>query len=239
MIVREVRPPPSTPYAKQRLAALTPLDAAALDALDDALAKPTTVRQRRDIVSRQAEIPGPRIIVSGWAARARTLADGRRQFLSLFLPGDLIGFCRQPRPLAVFSVVALTDVTLCPAPAPATSPALARAYAMGAALDEAYQLEQIARLGRLNAQERIYSLLLELNERLALAGLASGGMFELPLTQEIVADTLGLTSVHINRMLQIARRAGDVVWRGGHVHLRDPAATARLIGWSPPRVSAA
>ena len=224
--------------ARQRLAALAPLDAAALAALDAAIAHSTTTRPRREILTEGARIGSPRLIVRGWAARMRVLSDGRRQFLSLLLPGDLIGLCNQPDPIAVSTFIALTDMTLCPAPDASELPALARAYGVSQALEEAYLLEQITRLGRLHAQERIASLFLELNERLALAGLATGGTFELPLTQETLSDALGLTAVHVNRMLQQARRADQLDWRQGRVSLRDPAALARMIGRSPVRVSA-
>jgi CRP-like cAMP-binding protein len=95
----------------------------------------------------------------------------------------------------------------------------------------------VTRLGRLNAQERIGDLLLELNERLALAGLADPQGFAMPLTQEMLADALGLTPVHVNRMLQLARREGDIEWRPGRVTLTDVAALAQKVGRAPVRVS--
>lgn len=222
----------------QRLGALVPLDAEAHDALYGALSHSYRQRARSELVAEGAPITGPRLIVSGWAARVRLLADGRRQFLSFLLPGDLIGLCRQPEPLAVSTVLALTEVTLCPAPPPGASRQLDQVYALSQALDEGYLLEHIARLGRLNAYERIVSLLLELQERLSLSGIGSEDGFEMPLTQEILADALGLTPVHVNRTLQQARRAGDLDWRRGRVLLRDPAVLADAIGRSPMRVSA-
>lgn len=219
-----------------RLAPLRPADAALVEA---AVADGRTLRTRSELASEGQEIAEPRLVVSGWAARARLLADGRRQFLSFLLPGDLIGLSRQPRPLAASTVVALTDVTVCAAPPTHASPLLAEAYAVSQAMDEAYLLDHITRLGRLNAQERISDLLLELHERLDLAGLVAHDGFELPLTQETLADALGLTSVHVNRMVQLMRRDGDLQWRGGRLTLPDPAALARKVGRTPIRVSAA
>lgn len=169
---------------------------------------------------------------------ARSPAGGRRQILSFLLPGDLIGVCNQPSPLAVSTVTAITEIGVCPLPPACEAPALAQAYTMSLALESAYLLDQIARLGRLSAQERIYSLLLEIHERLQLNGMAEAGAFDVPLTQEMMADALGLTSVHVNRMLQIARRQGDLQWRNGRVKLINPAELARQIGRSPARVSA-
>ena len=79
--------------------------------------------------------------------------------------------------------------------------------------------------------------LLELNQRLSLGGLAHDGVFAMPLTQEALADALGLTTVHINRMVQLARREGILSWEDGRVTLYNPALIAERIGWAPAQVS--
>lgn len=235
--------PSPTPYAlpqptMRRLATLGATSDAAIAAIDAAIAVAQWVPARRDLLVEGQPVGEPRLIVAGWAARVRILLDGRRQFLSFLLPGDLIGMCRQPRPLAVSTVVALTDLLVATAPAPGGSPHLAHAYAASGALEEAYLLSHIVRLGRFSAQERIGDLLLELLERLTLNGLAIGGSFDVPLTQEMLGDSLGLTPVHVNRMLQSLRRDGDLLWRHTRVTLRDPVQLARKVGRLPVRVSA-
>ena len=165
------------------------------------------------------------------------MSDGRRQILSFLLPGDLIGYCRHSRPVAISNVLAVHELSICTAPSPQDFPALAEAYSISGALEESYLLAHITRLGRLSAQERIYDLLLELRQRLALAGLARGGSFELPLTQEMLADALGLTPVHINRTLQLARSSGDLQWTGRRVTLVHPNAMAERVGHGPARVT--
>ena len=227
-----------TRSAPTRLSAIAPLDAPSLFALREAVSLAHPMRNHSELVGEGKEIAGPRLIVSGWAARQRFLPDGRRQILSFLLPGDLIGNCSQPRPIAVSSVVALSDLFLSDAPAAKDLPALGAAYAISAALEESYLLAHITRLGRLSALERIADLMLELYERLTLAGLAGHNRFELPLTQEMLADALGLTSVHINRMLQQLRRNGDIEWKGGELILRDPQGLASHVGRAPARVTA-
>ncbi len=224
--------------ALTRLMALAPLDQAAVAALGEAMEQAHAVRVRRDIIAEGREITQALLLLSGWAARVRLLPDGRRQFLSFLLPGDLIGACDHPDALAVSTVVAMSDVQVCPLPPAEPGSPLRIAYAISRAMEEGHLLAQITRLGRLNAQERISDLLLELYERLTLNGSVSGNGFDLPLTQETLADALGLTSVHVNRMLQQARREGDLQWRVGHVRLSDPAGLARKIGHVPVRVSA-
>lgn len=219
-----------------RLAALSPLAPATLSTLSAAVAQALPVRARRELLNEGREIDGPLLLLRGWAARVRLLPDGRRQFLNFLVPGDVIGLSDVPQALATATVIAVTDGVVCTPPDATTLPDLAAAYAIGRALDEAQLLAQIVRLGRFNAQERIADLLLELHERLTLNGLARGHSFDVPLTQEALADALGLTSVHVNRMVQQARRDGDLQWKGGRVTLTDPVALAQKIGRQPLRV---
>ncbi|WEK47805.1 MAG: Crp/Fnr family transcriptional regulator [Candidatus Andeanibacterium colombiense] len=225
------------PAALRRFQAISPLDDASIEALRKAIDGATPTAVRRELMSEGQEIFGKRILVSGWAARVRLLADGRRQLISFLVPGDLFGNCGHSRPLAVSTVLALTAVAAADVPEGGNSQSLREAYEVSRAIEEAHLLAQITRLGRLSALERIADLLLELCERLTLAGLAQNGRFLLPLTQEVVADALGLTSVHLSRTLQTARRNGDFEWRDGQVHLPDPERLARKVGRLPVRVS--
>ena len=237
-MIRAIRAFRDPGAAVRRLNTLVPLDDDATFALTDALTTARPIKPRRELIGEGHEIVEPMLILSGWAARVRFLADGRRQFLSFLLPGDVVGLGQQTRPVATATVIALTPVEVCSAPPRERSPALAEAYALSRALDEAYLLANITRLGRLNAQERIGDLFLELLERLRMAGLENGNSFALPLTQEMIADALGLTSVHVNRMIQLFRREGDLTWKTGRLTLTDPAALARKINRQPVRVSA-
>lgn len=221
-----------------RLARLAPLASEERAAVTAALGEQRRVAQRRELISEGREIAEPLLLIAGWAARVRLLSDGRRQFLSFLLPGDLVGMSGQSRPLAVSTVVALTDVVCCPAPPADGLPGLTEAYAVSRALEEGHLLHQIVRLGRLNAQDRIADLMLELHGRLTLAGLADRNGFAFPLTQEVLADALGLTSVHVNRMLQALRRSGDLESRNGYIVIPDPQGLTTKIGRRPVRVTA-
>jgi len=234
-LVTNLAPSASRFAALQRLQAIAPLDELATAALRKAIDEAAPASIRRELLSEGHEITGKRLMVSGWAARVRLLADGRRQLISFLVPGDLFGNCGHAKPLAVSTVLALTNVAI--ADAPGGSPALHQAYEMSRAIEEAHLLSQITRLGRLSALERIADLLLELYERLSLAGLAENGRFAFPLTQETVADALGLTSVHLSRTLQLARRNNEFDWRDGQVVLHDPEALARMVGRIPVRVT--
>lgn len=222
-----------------RLGRLAPLDRDEVDAL--VLAERTARRSpaRREIVAEGAPIRDQRAILSGWAFRQRILADGSRQILQFLLPGDLIGMCRQESPLAVTSIGAVTEVVLCQLPAPMGGGGLLRASAMSAAFEEFILLAQITRLGRLDALSRVADWLLETHDRLRLAGLCEGDTFAMPLTQEMLADCLGLTSVHVNRTLQTMRRDGLLEGRSGTVTLPDRKRLEKLVDYRPVEVSAA
>jgi CRP-like cAMP-binding protein len=151
------------------------------------------------------------LIVSGWAAQARVMTDRRRQIGRVLLPGDVAGLTHQGG-AARLGLLALTDVVVADfslvraAVATGKSRGLARVWAELQRAEQAGALQQILRLGRFTAYERTGDLLLELYERLAAVGLADGPTMPMPLTQEVLADCLGLSIVHLNRMVQQLRR---------------------------------
>lgn len=218
--------------AVARLSALALLGDADLQLLARAASGARCLGKRTELVRYGDPVPRPNLILSGWAARVRDLSDGRRQLLSLLLPGDLIGASACDDVAAATSIFTVTEVTLCRVPSRGELPAgsgLLKAYDASCALDESYLLAQITRLGRFNAHERTADLLLELHDRLALAGLAANGRLPLPLTQEMLGEMLGLTSVHINRTLQQLRREGRITLTGGMAVIHDPASLAELV----------
>lgn len=221
---------PSDQPAIHRLERLSPLDAAAVAALKLATSMARKLSAHREIVAEGREIGSPVLLLEGCAARTRTFVDGSRQILSFVLPGEFIGLCEQEHPRSLSTVIACTPCLLCDAPRRGASTALDRAYAVSRALDEGYLLAQIGRIGRLDAHDRLLDLLLELMERLELAGLAEWGRFMLPLTQEQIADGLGLTSVHVNRMIQQARREGQIEMQAKTVLIRDPHSLRAQLG---------
>jgi len=184
----------------------------------------------------------PRFIVSGWACRQRLLPDGRRQIFSLLLPGDGFGFGSRPQLSNIVALTALETVDgsgLQDAARRGGAPGIARALAAAELLEDALLLDHAVRLGRLTAFERVAHFLLELQHRLEVAGLGDGQRFPLPLTQEMIADTLGLSIVHVNRVLQQLRRSGMIELRSGVAILLEADAMARLCDYRPTSVAAA
>lgn len=222
-----------------RLSRLAPLSPAELQTLKAAESDERRSPARRELVAEGDPIRQRRAVLSGWACRQRILPDGRRQILGFLLPGDLIGVCQHRNPIAATTILAVTELLTCPAPAAEPGGGLAEAYARSAAFDEHYLMAQITRVGRFNAYERLADWLLETRDRLAMIDLAGGDGFRLPLTQEFLADALGLTPVHVNRTLQAMRRDGLLASQGGMISFPDVARLERLVGYSPVRVSSA
>jgi CRP-like cAMP-binding protein len=225
-----------------RLGTLAPLTREGVSLLQDAARSPRRIAARHLIVEEGQPVAQRLIILSGWACRVRILNDGRRQILGFMLPGDLLGNCRQKMPVAVTTVMALTNMVVCAAPcqnAQGDETGLEEAFAISSALEEHYLFRSITRLGRLSALERLADWILEIHERLARCDGVVHSKLRVPLTQEVIADALGLTPVHVNRTLQALRRDEMLQMRGGLITLINEAKLASLIEYRAPIVTAA
>lgn len=168
----------------------------------------------------------PMFLLSGWACLAHSLRDGRRQILAFLLPGDGVGFDLLTRSQRTVEAIALTPLKVRYAQPNFTlgTDRLNRVFAGAAAAQQGRMIDQMVRLGRQTAYERMAHLLLELHGRLAEIGETRGDSFHLPVKQEILADALGLSLVHVNRTLQQMRRDKLIDMRGAQVALLDRAA---------------
>ncbi len=188
-----------------RLVALDEADASALLSLP---CRPLRLSPLGYVV-REGDRPGEiGLLTSGFAFRHRILGDGGRQILSLHLPGDLVDAQSGLFGMAGYNVQTLTAAELAMVPAEALRariaerPRVAEALLKAMMIEASISREWIANVGRRNARARLAHLLCEQVTRMKRAGMAPGGVYELPLTQEQLADCTGLTSVHVNRMLK-------------------------------------
>lgn len=212
------------------------------EALINTLADVQTLRAGAELAGERDPVSRPRFLLSGWAARVRWLPDGRRQILSFILPGEAIGLCLRQKPLALCTTIALTNVQVldaAPVQRAITSDDprwedLREAVHVAAGYEEFFLLNQIQRLGRQTAHERMCHLLLELRDRLAMAGVGEEQRFPMPLTQEVLADATGLSIVHVNRILQQLRRERLLDLRGGYVQLPDMTALTVIADYRRP-----
>lgn len=174
-----------------------------------------------------------RLITSGWIYEARLLPDGRRQIFGYLLPGDLIssrhGARAAPSVLLALTRVEGVDIPASLAAAPDGRPTpLGDAMAHAVEKQELRGYDALLRLGKYSAAERVAHLVVELRDRLGRVGLASREAFRGPLTQEHIADTLGLSVIHVNRVLRRLRSCRLLTIKFGMVTLLQPEKLERL-----------
>ncbi len=166
-------------------------------------------------------------LADGWAVKLRYLSDGRRQIVDFLMPGSLIGPQSVLFGTADHTVVTLVDANVTAVSPDAWTEMLLDAPALGAALawlqqcDDAVVAERLASLGQRSARERIAHLLLELWMRGRIVGLFETPYLEMPITQAMLGDALGLSTVHVNRSMQWLRRDGLIEQERGGVYLKD------------------
>jgi CRP/FNR family transcriptional regulator len=169
------------------------------------------------------------IVRSGWLHSSVVLGNGSRQIMRFHFRGDIVGL-----PLLAFAdspetVTAVTEVVLCPfarerlAELISGHPRLAALLIALAVAGRVSLADRLASIGRTSARSRVSSLLCEIHGRLKLLGLAAGGAFQLPLTQEEIGDATGLTAVHVNRMMRALVEGGIIERQASQVRVLDEA----------------
>jgi CRP-like cAMP-binding protein len=167
------------------------------------------------------------VLADGWACSYKLLPDGGRQIVNFQIPGDFMGLRSILFRAADHGIEAVTRIEASEVLASdildafATAPRLATAVLWAASRDEAMVVEHLVNLGRRSAEERMAHLLLELGARLTLVGIGDRTGFDCPLTQYHLADALGLSAVHVNRILRQLREEGLVTFQKGRVKFDD------------------
>jgi len=167
------------------------------------------------------------ILAEGWACSYKMLPDGGRQIVDFQVPGDFLGLRSILFRTADHNIEAVTRIEASEVmtsdllEAFSGAPRLAIGILWAASRDEAMVVEHLVNLGRRSAEERTAHFLLELSARLALVGKGDRTGFDCPLTQYHLADALGLSAVHVNRVLRHLREDGLVTFKRGRVVFDD------------------
>jgi CRP-like cAMP-binding protein len=182
------------------------------------------------------------VLLTGFAVRYSLLRNGKRQITALHVPGDFVdlhSFFIKKMDHAVMAITPCTvggvsheilrDIS-------ENYPHLARLLGVNIAVDGAIHRQWIVAMGRRSALEHAAHLLCELFLRLQVVGLTEGYSFKLPLTQAELGDTLGLSTVHVNRVLQELRK-DLITWRGETVVIEDWARLQELAEFDPTFLS--
>lgn len=167
------------------------------------------------------------LICEGFAYRQKLTVDGNRQIAMVLVPGDLIDLQNLFLTESDHDIQALTAVTLAELPIEALTqivrdhPGISRALWTDSLVESSIAREWLLNVGRRNARTRIAHLLCEFQTRLSAIGEGEQDGYELPMTQEQLGDALGLTPVHVNRMLQGLERDGLINRHQRRVKVED------------------
>ena len=163
------------------------------------------------------------ILAEGWVCSYKLLSNGSRQILDFKIPGDLLGLRSILLRTADHNEEPITEVNATEVHkdevfrAFSATPSLATAVLWSASRDEALLVEHLVGLGRRNAAERTAHFFLEMAARLSLVGYGTKTGYACPLSQYLLADALGLSAVHFNRVLRELREEGLVTFQSGQV----------------------
>jgi CRP-like cAMP-binding protein len=209
------------------LGAFVALSEAELELLDQLHGRRRSFPARRDMVYEGQVERSAYILASGWVCSYKLLPGGTRQIVDFQIPGDFLGLRSVLFRTADHNIEPITNVQASEVrvqdllDAFNTAPRLAAAVLWAASRDEAMVVEHLVDVGRRDAKQRMAHFLLELGARLKLVGLASGAGYSCPLTQYLLADALGLSAVHVNRVLRELREDGLVTFQQGKVTFGD------------------
>lgn len=154
------------------------------------------------------------MVVSGFAIRHKIVADGGRQIVNVHISGDMVDLQNSLLPISDHNVQALSYMIAALIPREALlelafgRPAVGKGLWIETLIEGSISREWIANVGRRNALTRVAHLLCEFAYRLDAVGIGAEWNYELPMTQEQLADTLGLTAVHVNRTLKLLDSSG-------------------------------
>lgn len=154
------------------------------------------------------------LMLGGFSVRSKLTATGARQIVAIHMKGEMVDLQNSLLKVADHSVQMLTAGKIATIPRDAVLqltmeyPKIGHAMWIDTLVDGSIFREWIMNIGRRDARTRIAHLLCEFSLRLKLAGLGEDNQYELPMTQEQLADTTGLTAVHINRTLKALEKEG-------------------------------
>ncbi len=220
-----------------KLASYLSLSPAEIEFLRDLHGLKRRFNRHRDIVAQGRPYRSVFVLCSGFVCRYKILPEGTRQVLNLLLPGDLIGFPACFFENAVNAASSLTEVVVATVSFQALFDLFARFPRVAAALfwisarEVALSNEHLLDVGRRSAYERLAHFILELLVRLRAVGLADDLSYSLPVTQEVIADTLGLSGPHVSRLLRSLREEGLVTVQGHRLTVTDLESLTVLAGF--------
>lgn len=220
-----------------KLRRLAAFDEGDVSALMVATSRAKAWPRLRDII-REGDQPGPVIVfLDGWACRYKILPGGSRQITAFLMAGDSCDLHAGMLAQMDHNIQTVTAATVAMIPRDemdaimTARPRIARAMYISQLIDEGTLRAWIVSMGRRSSIERIAHLMCELYMRARNVGLADDDALVLPLSQVTLADAVGLTPVHVNRVMRDLRVANIMTLKGGSLRIADPARLAKVAGF--------
>jgi CRP-like cAMP-binding protein len=204
-------------------------------ALDNAAVGVNFYHAKEEIISQGDRPDHVHLLVSGWAGRYKILPDGGRQIMAYLIPGDLCDVQVVLLDRMDHSISALSAYEVLTIPLDSLSKlmhqheAISRALWWSTLVDEAILREWLVSIGRRSAEKRLGHLICEMLFRSRAVGLADPAGFEMAVTQEELADTIGVTPEHMSRCFQVLRGKGLISTDGRRI---DIDSLERLVAFS-------
>lgn len=221
----------------RKLQAYSPLPIEDVELLTALCGVPRPYPARHDLI-REGDQPGPVFVVmEGWVCRYNVVPEGHRQISAFLMPGDCCDLYASVLDAMDHSIATITPAQVCLLPRPRLEeailrrPAITRAFWWAQLVDEGTLRAWVVSMGRRDSVQRVAHLMCELYIRARNIGLTADGCFELPLSQVVLGDALGLTAVHVNRVLRRLREEGVMTLTKGVLRVDAVDRLARIAGF--------
>jgi CRP-like cAMP-binding protein len=231
--------------AIRKLDRLVSLDDGDREALAGLPFRMGTARAGQILVRENDETVDCYVLLAGYACRHKLAGDGGRQIVSFHVPGDILDIQHLLLPRADHNLEAISDVRFARVGADALRRVMRERPRVGEALwrdtliDASIFREWVLNVGRRDAKARIAHMLCEFAIRREAAGVGSPERFELPMTQNHIADATGLTPIHVNRSLRALSEDGVIARDRRHVEIVDWDRMKRAADFDPLYLHAA
>lgn len=229
-------PTDQSPLAR-RLGLLAKLTEQELAYLTDIESSLTRLDRDKEIICDEEISETTYVVQTGWGCTLKLLPNGARQIMQIVLPGDCINLRSPQRRKSNYTFLTITDMLASRIKASRMVqifnelPHLGVALLLTTAQDDDMLVQHLISLGKRTAIERVAHLFLELHNRLLIAGLATKTEFDCPLTQYHLADTLGLSAIHVNRMLRELREEKMMIFAEHRVKILDGPRMQEMTGF--------
>jgi CRP-like cAMP-binding protein len=209
------------------------------DRLEEVARRTREVGPRQDLIREGDKPTNLHVILDGFACRYKVTPAGKRQIMAYFVPGDFCDLHVWILGQMDHSIATLSPCTIAEIPSEtieeltARYPRITRALWWATLVDEGTLREWLVSMGQRPADRQLANLVCELLVRLQTVGRASENSYELPVTQEELGDTLGLSTVHVNRTIHKLREDGLLTFEGQRLTIPDVDALKVFAGFSP------